>query len=318
MDLRTNEMSCIFISSIMRILSFNFMLSCILSVCCLYAICMMSIYAITCNAVIPEYIFTGFSRIFKYNFHQMRKRQTFIIYLFFCILFTVNAQQTDWENQYVLQINREPARAAFIAYGSQSGDRNMSLNGVWKFHWAPTPDGRIADFYTENFNDKAWVGFPVPANWEVNGYGTPIYVSSGYPFRIDPPRVTSVPKENYTAFKERNPVGQYRRSFMLPAGWKASGQTFLRFDGVQSAFYVWVNGVRVGYSQGSMEPSEFNVTKYLKAGENKLAVEVYKYCDGSYLGRSGYVAHGRNSARYNPVSYSRCENHGCGGSYCVG
>ncbi len=209
--------------------------------------------------------------------------------IFFCTLLylacasALKAEQPDWENQYVLHINREPARTAFIAYGSQSGDRSMSLNGVWKFHWSPTPEGRIADFYTENFNDKSWGGFPVPANWEINGYGTPIYVSSGYPFRIDPPRVTSVPKENYTAFKERNPVGQYRRTFVLPATWKAEGQTFLRFEGVQSAFYLWINGKRVGYSQGSMEPSEFNVTNYLRSGENKLAVEVYKYCDGSYL-----------------------------------
>ena len=211
------------------------------------------------------------------------RRIFFCTLLYFACASALKAQQPDWENQYVLQINREPARAAFIAYGSQSGDRSMSLNGVWKFHWSPTPDGRIADFYAENFNDKAWGSFPVPANWEVNGYGTPIYVSSGYPFRIDPPRVTSVPKENYTTFKERNPVGQYRRTFVLPAEWKAEGQTFLRFEGVQSAFYVWINGKRVGYSQGSMEPSEFNVTNYLRSGENKLAVEVYKYCDGSYL-----------------------------------
>ena len=136
------------------------------------------------------------------------RRIFFCTLLYFACAFALKAEQPDWENQYVLQINREPARAAFIAYGSQSGDRSMSLNGVWKFHWSPTPEERIADFYTENFNDKAWVGFPVPANWEVNGYGTPIYVSSGYPFRIDPPRVTSVPKENYTTFKERNPVGQ--------------------------------------------------------------------------------------------------------------
>jgi beta-galactosidase len=210
-------------------------------------------------------------------------RRIFPIFLFLSLVFALTAQQPDWENQHVLQINREPARAAFIAFGNQVGDRTLSLNGIWKFHWSPSPEGRVQEFFTQDFNDKDWKTFPVPANWEVNGYGTPIYVSSGYPFRIDPPRVTGTPPEKYTTHKERNPVGQYRRSFLLPAGWKASGQTFLRFDGVQSAFYVWVNGVRVGYSQGSMEPSEFNVTKYLKAGENKLAVEVYKYCDGSYL-----------------------------------
>ena len=125
--------------------------------------------------------------------------------------------------------------------------------------------------------------FPVPANWEINGYGTPIYVSAGYPFKIDPPRVMGEPKASYTTYKERNPVGQYRRTFILPAGWKADGQTFLRFEGVMSAFYVWINGERIGYSQGSMEPSEFNITRWLKPGENQIALEVYRYSDGSYL-----------------------------------
>ncbi len=195
----------------------------------------------------------------------------------------VGAQQRDWENQHILQINREPARGGFIPFDQQPGDCLVSLDGLWKFHWSPTPDGRIPDFFKTDFNDAAWKDFPVPANWEVNGYGTPIYVSSGYSFKIDPPRVTSTPPEKYTAFIERDPVGQYRRSFTLPSGWKSGGQVFLRFEGVQSAFYVWINGKKVGYSQGSMEPSEFNVTKFLKTGENQIAVEVYKYCDGSYL-----------------------------------
>lgn len=189
----------------------------------------------------------------------------------------------DWENQFVLQVNREPARAAFVPYRERMGDRSMTLDGEWRFRWTPTPDGRITDFYRTNFDDSKWVNFPVPANWEVNGYGTPIYVSAGYPFKIDPPRVMGEPKASYTTFKERNPVGQYRRSFVLPAGWEAQGQTFLRFEGVMSAFYVWVNGKQVGYSQGSMEPSEFRITDYLQPGENHIALEVYRYSDGSYL-----------------------------------
>lgn len=189
----------------------------------------------------------------------------------------------DWENHHVLQINREPARAAFTPFHVQKGDCSICLNGTWKFRWTPVPDERIVEFYQTDFNDKDWVGFPVPANWEVNGYGTPIYVSAGYPFKIDPPRVMGEPKVDYTTYKERNPVGQYRRSFQLPAGWEARGQTFLRFEGVMSAFYVWINGERVGYSQGSMEPSEFNITNYLHAGENQIALEVYRYSDGSYL-----------------------------------
>lgn len=189
----------------------------------------------------------------------------------------------DWENHHVLQINREPARAAFTPFHAQKGDCSICLDGTWKFRWTPVPDERIVEFYQTDFNDKDWVGFPVPANWEVNGYGTPIYVSAGYLFKIDPPRVMGEPKVDYTTYKERNPVGQYRRSFQLPAGWEARGQTFLRFEGVMSAFYVWINGERVGYSQGSMEPSEFNITNYLHAGENQIALEVYRYSDGSYL-----------------------------------
>ncbi|MCM1050333.1 MAG: DUF4981 domain-containing protein [Paenibacillus sp.] len=199
---------------------------------------------------------------------------------------TVAAQQRvqhDWENNHVLHINREPARAAFIPYGEIKGDRSMSLNGDWKFHWSTTPEGKVAGFEKPGFDDSAWSTLAVPAVWEVNGYGTPIYASAGYTFKINPPYVTDTPKENFTAFVERNPTGQYRRTFEIPADWMKDGQTYLRFDGAMSAFYVWINGERVGYSQGSMEPSEFNITPYIHSGKNEIAVEVYKYSDGSYL-----------------------------------
>ena len=193
----------------------------------------------------------------------------------------------DWEDHHVLQINREPARAYFIPYGEQQGDRRLSLNGEWQFRWTKTPEERIKDFYRTDFDATGWTTFPVPANWEVNTsgkrYGTPIYISAGYPFKIDPPYVMREPKAAWTTYEERNPTGQYRRTFTVSDSWTAGGQTFLRFEGVMSAFYVWVNGQRVGYSQGSMEASEFNVTPYLKKGENLIAVEVYKYSDGSYL-----------------------------------
>ena len=188
----------------------------------------------------------------------------------------------DWEDNHVLQINREPARAYFIPYAEQQGDRMVSLNGTWQFRWTKTPDERIRDFYRTDYDASSWDKLAVPANWEVNGYGTPIYISAGYPFKIDPPYVMREPKKEWTTYEERNPTGQYRRTFTLPASWQ-SGQTFLRFEGVMSAFYVWINGQRVGYSQGSMEPSEFNITPYIKKGENQIAVEVYKYSDGSYL-----------------------------------
>lgn len=189
----------------------------------------------------------------------------------------------DWEDQHVLSLGREAARAWFMNFVNQPGDSWLSLDGIWKFHWSANPDDRIPGFEKTNFKDSKWENFPVPANWEIHGYGTPIYISAGYPFKIDPPRVTSVPKEKFTTFLERNPVGQYRRSFDLPKGWEKDGINIIRFEGVISAFYVWVNGVLAGYSQGSMEPSEFDLTRYLKSGENQIAVEVYRYSDGSYL-----------------------------------
>ena len=211
------------------------------------------------------------------------RKVLFAISFIICHLSLCKAQvHHDWEDNHVLQVNREPARAYFIPYGVNKGDRMLCLNGDWQFRWTKTPDEMIMDFYQTDYDVSTWKTLAVPAVWEVNGYGTPIYVSAGYPFKIDPPYVTKEPKKDWTTYVERNPTGQYKRTFMLPAAWE-SGQTFLRFEGVMSAFYVWVNGKRVGYSQGSMEPSEFNVTKYLKSGENQIAVEVYKYSDGSYL-----------------------------------
>ncbi len=206
-----------------------------------------------------------------------------VIYQLIVGLSYVTAQQPEWENQHILQINREPARASFFSYKNKPADSQLTLNGTWKFNWTPTTENRVIDFFKPNFDDSSWKNFQVPANWEINGYGTPIYISAGYPFKIDPPRVTSTPKETYTTYKERNPVGQYRRTFVLPDNWKENGQTFLNFGGVISAFYVWINGQFVGYSQGSMNTSEFNITKFLASGENKIAIEVYRYSDGSYL-----------------------------------
>lgn len=197
----------------------------------------------------------------------------------------------DWENLSVLEINREDARADFIPFAdiqqALSGKREkspyyMSLNGNWKFHWVETPEKRPSNFFETSFNDSQWKTIPVPSNWEMQGYGTPIYVSAGYPFKIDPPRVMGEPKRDYTAFKERNPVGSYRYSFALPQNWN-NRRVFIHFAGVQSAFYIWINGKKVGYSQGSMEPSEFDITNYVQHGNNQLAVEVYRWCDGSYL-----------------------------------
>ncbi|MBQ9678447.1 MAG: hypothetical protein IJV44_09965 [Prevotella sp.] len=209
-------------------------------------------------------------------------KQLLLILSLLLSLPVVSQNHHDWEDNHVLQINREPARAYFIPFDKQKGDRMLSLNGTWRFRWTKTPDERIKDFWRTDFDASSWKSLEVPANWEVNGYGTPIYISAGYPFKIDPPYVMKEPKKEWTTYEERNPTGQYKRTFTLPKDWN-NGQTFLRFEGVMSAFYVWVNGKKVGYSQGSMEPSEFNITQYLQTGSNQIAIEVYKYSDGSYL-----------------------------------
>ncbi|MDR1631957.1 MAG: DUF4981 domain-containing protein [Dysgonamonadaceae bacterium] len=204
----------------------------------------------------------------------------------------------DWENEAVLQINREPARADFIPLGmndsagvetlhamplqKEKSPWYQNLNGNWKFHWVSEPAKRPVDFYRTDFDDSDWKTISVHGNWEMYGYGTPIYVSAGYPFRIDPPRVTSEPKKEYTSYAERNPVGSYRYHFPLPEKWE-NRRVFIHFSGVRSAFYLWINGEKAGYSQGSMEPAEFDITAFVKKGENQLAIEVYRWCDGSYL-----------------------------------
>lgn len=195
---------------------------------------------------------------------------------------TAAAQGHDWENQYVLSINREPARAAFTPYLTQPGDMIMTLDGQWKFNWTKTPDMQPENFYQTDFNDSGWTMFPVPGDWEMNGYGTPIYCSSGYVFKINPPYVMGEPKKKYTSFIERNPTGCYRRTFTVPASWSGK-EVYIHFGSVSSAFYIYVNGKQVGYSQGSMEPAEFRLTPYLNGGTNLIALKVLKYSDGSYL-----------------------------------
>lgn len=197
----------------------------------------------------------------------------------------------DWENEQVLHINTEPPRNTFVPFATIAGALNgeitnspfyCSLDGAWKFHWSPDPELRPANFFETNFDDSAWKTIPVPSNWQMEGYGTPIYLGSGYPFKIDPPRVTDAPPTNWTAYAHRDPVGSYRKTFELPQDWTGR-RVFIHFDGVDSAFYLWVNGLRIGFSEGSRTPAEFELTKYLCPGANQLAVEVYRWSDGSYL-----------------------------------
>lgn len=158
--------------------------------------------------------------------------------------------------------------------------RYQLLNGNWKFNWVKQPSERPVNFYKPNYDVSGWKEIPVPSNWEMYGYGTPIYTNITYPHRNNPPFIQG--KKGYTIMDEPNPVGSYRRDFNIPDDWKGS-EIFTIFDGVYSAMYLWVNGKKVGYSQGANNDAEFNITKYVKPGKNVLAVEVYRWSDGSYL-----------------------------------
>jgi len=189
----------------------------------------------------------------------------------------------DWENPQVLGINKENAHATItLPGGKQNNPGIISLNGTWKFKWSPNPETRPVDFFKTDYSVAEWDNIQVPGNWEMQGFGTPIYTNIKYPFKVDPPKVSSEPEKNFTSFAERNPIGSYRTTFQVPENW-LDKLVFINFDGVQSAMYLWVNGQKVGYSENSMSPAEFEITQYLRKGENKLAIEVYKWCDGSYL-----------------------------------
>ena len=203
----------------------------------------------------------------------------------------VQAQPRDWENEQVIGINKEPVHASYIPYANAqqalhgeaaTSPYYSSLNGNWKFHWVKQPSERPEDFYKTDYDVSQWKEIPVPSNMEMHGYGTPIYTNITYPFKLDPPRVMGQEHNDWTNHKEPNPVGSYRRYFDIPGNWNGK-EVFIHFDGVISAFYIWINGVKVGYSQNSMGPAAFNISRYVKPGKNLVAVEVYKWCDGSYL-----------------------------------
>jgi len=187
----------------------------------------------------------------------------------------------DWENPAVFAEGRQPVRATAFPYPSAAqalaGDHLespwfKSLNGTWLFHFSPTPDQRPEQFYRTDYNTSGWDKIPVPSNWEMHGYGKPIYTNTKYPHPANPPYIPH----------DDNPVGSYVRYFTVPQDW-AGREVFLHFDGSTAGMYVWVNGQKAGYVQSAKNPSEFNITKYLKPGKNKLACEVYRWTDGSYM-----------------------------------
>jgi beta-galactosidase len=187
----------------------------------------------------------------------------------------------DWENPQVVGRNKEPGHCTLVPYSDaemalkcerKASQFYKSLNGKWKFNWVSKPADRPIDFYKPSYDVSKWDEIPVPSNWQMHGYDRPIYLNMRYPFPANPPYIPH----------DYNPVGSYRTEFRIPEAWK-DRQVFLHFDGIRGASYFWINGQSVGYSQDSMLPAEFNITKYLNPGENILAVEVYRWSDSSYL-----------------------------------
>lgn len=181
------------------------------------------------------------------------------------------AEMPAWQDPGIVQENREPMAATFETDGLK-----LSLNGVWKFNWNQTPDVRPLDFYQLDYEDMTWDTMPVPGMWELNGYGDPVYKNVGYAwfgnYNTNPPYPPT----------ERNYVGQYRRTFDLGQEWKGK-DVFLHIGSATSNVRVWVNGKEVGYSEDSKLEARFNITKYVKQGENLIALEIFRWCDGTYL-----------------------------------
>ena len=190
-------------------------------------------------------------------------------------------EQLDWEDPSVISINKGSARAHFLDFESKKLAliRNIeeskyykSLNGKWKFHYSLSPEDRPKDFMKNDYDVSSWDDIDVPGNWEMQGWSVPVYVNVQYPFPANPPFVPH----------EYNRVGSYRNSFDLPSTW-IDRNIFIQFNGVRSAFYLWINGNFVGYSQDSKTPAEFDITEFLIDGENSVSLEVYRFSDGSYL-----------------------------------
>ncbi|RMA78832.1 glycoside hydrolase family 2 TIM barrel-domain containing protein [Umboniibacter marinipuniceus] len=187
-----------------------------------------------------------------------------------------------WQDPTVFRINKLPSRSFFYSYRSAEevnttnpfqSSNHLLLNGEWQFNWVENPQSKIEGFEHNDFDDSQWDTIPVPANWEINGYGIPYYHSHNcFAPNVTPPELP----QTY------NPVGQYRKQFTLPDTWQ-NERVVAHFGAVKSAFYVYVNGQRVGYSEDSKTQAEFDITDYLKAGDNTLALEVYRYSDGSYF-----------------------------------
>ena len=187
----------------------------------------------------------------------------------------------DWENPAVFAVGNEPTRATAYVYADRDAAianvREQSewfkcLSGNWKFFWSPTPDGAPIGFQKQGYDDSAWGTMPVPGNWELNGYGKPIYTNVIFPFPANPPYIPH----------DDNPTGCYRTTFELPKAMEGR-RVFLHFESGLAGMYVWVNGTKVGYGQMSKSPTEWDITEYVTPGSNLLAVKGFRWTDGSYL-----------------------------------
>lgn len=216
---------------------------------------------------------------------MMRNLKSLPLAILFCstfiTVFSQGVEPREWENPAVFERNQVKGHTTLMPFDSlekalegrrQDSSSYLSLNGAWRFHWAEVPESAPGDFYQDRYDDSGWKSIQVPGNWQMQGFGYPVFRNIAHPFKSDPPRVPS----------DFNPVGSYRRTFNLPANWDGR-QVFLRFEGVKSASYVWVNGREVGYNQGGMEPAEYDVTQYVRPGLNTIGVRVLRFSDGTYL-----------------------------------
>lgn len=218
------------------------------------------------------------------NYKSFLSGKIGILFVFVTGLLQAQTLDPVIENPDIIGINKLPARATFFPYNSldlavqneeNKAENYLLLNGIWKFNWVKSPELRPKDFYKEDYSTQNWHDIKVPSNWEIEGYGIPIYTNTQYPFARRKPNPPDIP-DGY------NPVGSYKRTFDVPKGWDGK-ELFIHFGAVKSAFYIWINGKKVGYSQGSKLPAEFNVTDFVKPGKNSVALEVYRWSDGSYL-----------------------------------
>jgi beta-galactosidase len=215
----------------------------------------------------------------------MKIKLFFALALFIVLPITPYAQASftfkEWEDPTIVDINKEPPHVSFMHYANaedvfvddySASPFYKSLNGTWKFYYVNKPEERPTDFFKPNYNDFNWSDIAVPSNWELKGFGIPIYTNVTYPFPKNPPFIDHA----------YNPVGSYRTTFTVPQNWDGK-QTFINFGSITGAAYIWVNGREVGFTKVSKTAAEFNITKYLKKGVNSLAVQVIRWHDGSYL-----------------------------------